>query len=133
MVIKILFDTNFLLVPVQFNINVVSEIDRLINFKYEIIILEASLKELKKIYETAPLKLKQQIKFALKHAEEFSVIKYENSTNVDDLIVKFALENKPIIVATNDSALRKKLRKNGVPVIYLRQKRRLAIDGEIVR
>jgi len=35
------------------------------------------------------------------------------------------------IVATNDRTLRKKLRAHQIPVVFLRQKAYLAIDGDI--
>jgi rRNA-processing protein FCF1 len=49
---------------------------------------------------------------------------------VDDLIVRLAVYCN-YAVATNDSDLRKRLRENNVPVIYLRQKAFLDVDGTI--
>ncbi|MCJ7698893.1 nucleotide-binding protein, partial [Candidatus Bathyarchaeota archaeon] len=47
---------------------------------------------------------------------------------VDDVIVKVASKGE-CAVFTNDRQLKKKLRDINVPVIYVRQKSRLGIDG----
>jgi rRNA-processing protein FCF1 len=47
---------------------------------------------------------------------------------VDDSILRIALERR-FNVATNDTELRKRLRKVGIPVVFLRQKNHLEIDG----
>ncbi len=50
--------------------------------------------------------------------------------SVDDVILRVASENK-LPVATNDSELRKKLRERGIPVIYLREKSKLEVEGAV--
>jgi rRNA-processing protein FCF1 len=47
---------------------------------------------------------------------------------VDDFLLRSAAD-KGWLVATNDSDLRRRLRRVGVPVIYLRQRAYLEIDG----
>ncbi|NOZ76808.1 MAG: twitching motility protein PilT, partial [Euryarchaeota archaeon] len=42
-----------------------------------------------------------------------------------------ALASRDDIVCTNDKVLKEKIRRRGAPVIYLRQGRRLAVDGYI--
>jgi rRNA-processing protein FCF1 len=49
-------------------------------------------------------------------------------TLVDDAIIEAAIELRAVVF-TNDRQLRGRLRDISVPVIYLRQKSRLAIDG----
>ena len=56
-------------------------------------------------------------------------VEQEPNETKDDVIVRMAREWK-CPVATNDQKLRKKLRDIGIPVIYLRQKNRLEVDGE---
>jgi rRNA-processing protein FCF1 len=67
---------------------------------------------------------------ALKLAENCMQVEIEvpESTLVDDVIIE-AAEEWGAMVFTNDRQLRKRLRDISVPVIYLRQKSRLAIDG----
>lgn len=75
-------------------------------------------------------KMRQQVSIALKLAEKCRIINVEKKVNEthDDVLVRVASEWK-CPVATNDSVLRKRLRNINVPVIYLRQKSRLEIEG----
>lgn len=116
----------------QFKINIFSELDRIIQRKYVPVILSATVEELWKLLENEKPKIQQQASLALKMVEGCEVRKADRlpNENVDDLIVRYAKESK-CIVSTNDRELRKKLRRNHIAVIYLRQKAFLALDGDI--
>ena len=45
----VLLDTNFLLIPAQFKVDIFSEIDRICTFQYEIAVLDKTIDELNKI------------------------------------------------------------------------------------
>lgn len=78
------------------------------------------------------VKLQRQATLALVFAQrcrQFHVNKGANESN-DDIVVRVASEFK-WSVGTNDRDLRKRLRRINVPVIYLRQKSRLVVDGLI--
>jgi rRNA-processing protein FCF1 len=68
----------------------------------------------------------------LKLAEKCKYIEVFVSASAltDDVIVKIAKE-LGFLVFTNDRQLKKRLRDISVPVIYVRQKSRLEIDGMI--
>jgi hypothetical protein len=68
----------------------------------------------------------------LKIAEKCTYVEVDAppSALVDDVIVKIAEEWKSPVF-TNDRQLKKRLRDISVPVIYVRQKSRLEIDGMI--
>ena len=53
-----------------------------------------------------------------------------SSDKVDEIILQLSAESG-IVVATNDRELRKKLRAQKTPIIFLRKKAYLAIEGEI--
>jgi len=74
--------------------------------------------------------LAKEAKLALKIAEKSEVleVELEPGESADDLMVRLAREWE-CLVATNDRELRRRLRSLMVPVIYLRQKSRLAIEG----
>jgi rRNA-processing protein FCF1 len=68
----------------------------------------------------------------LKLAKKCKLVPIENDEKLtaDDAIVKVAKSwNSPVF--TNDRQLKKKLRDISIPVIYVRQKSRLDIDGMI--
>ncbi|MFC1730499.1 PIN domain-containing protein [candidate division KSB1 bacterium] len=134
---RIILDTNFLLIPANFNVDIFSELDKTVNFKYELIILDRSLEELENII----LKPKKGVKGADKVAAKvaLSLIEVQKSNkklnilpskgHVDDALVRLAEEDKTLIVATQDKDLKKRLKEKGVKVIVLKQKKYLAIEG----
>ncbi|MCD6324680.1 hypothetical protein J7L97_00130 [Candidatus Bathyarchaeota archaeon] len=127
--IKVILDSNFLLVPFQFRIDIFEELNNLLG-KAEPIVLSTTLEELKKMVEKRSAKEHMQFSAALKLAENCEIleVKREASESYDDVILRVAGELK-IPVATNDAELRKRLRRAGLATIYLRQKSRLVIEG----
>ena len=82
--------------------------------------------------ESSSPKKRNQAQLALKLAEECRLVPVEKGLKetYDDVIVRVSAEWKSP-VATNDRELRKRLRKIGVPVIFLRQKGRLEEEGPV--
>ena len=76
-------------------------------------------------------KTRRQASFALRLAEKCRLVTVEDKEKqTDDVIVRIAKNwNAPVF--TNDRVLKRRLRDISVPVIYLRQKSRLDIDGLI--
>ncbi|MGQ9720840.1 MAG: type II toxin-antitoxin system VapC family toxin [Candidatus Jordarchaeum sp.] len=128
-VLKIVLDTNFLMTPFNLEIDVISELDRIINQKYEIIIPLGIIKELKGLLKNPNLKTRTAAKLALKIAKRYKIvdIKDENG-DIDDLIVQFS-KKEYCAVATNDQNLRRRLKSEGIPTIYVRQKSHLEVEG----
>jgi hypothetical protein len=125
-------DTNAFFVPFQFKLDIFEELKKLLNRNFEPIILYQTLKELEKLASIGAFKTRKQALSALKLAEKCYMIhiKPHFHGSHDDLILEAAKELK-CPVFTNDSALRKRLRDINVPVIYLRQKTRLEIEGSV--
>jgi len=117
------------MMPIQFHIDVFRELDELLNQKVETVIPFPVYEEIKRI-ACGKSKLAKEAKLALKIAEKSEVleVKLGPGESTDDLIVRLASELR-CLVATNDRELRMRLRSLTVPVIYLRQKSRLAIEG----
>ena len=124
---KILLDTNFLLIPTQFNVDIFSEIDRIILENYKLYILDKSIDELKKIIADKKQKLKNKkaAKLALQliKAKNLNIIKTKQDKPVDDIIADL----KGYIIATQDTELKKRLKAKKVKIITLRAKKKLII------
>ena len=76
--------------------------------------------------------MQKQASLALSLAEKCRQIQVERKRGEtsDDVILRIAVEwNSP--VATNDRELREKLRAKSIPVIFLRGKRRLELEGAL--
>ena len=52
MIQKVLLDTNFILIPAYFKVDIYAEINRLMLGKYEVYVLDKTMDELNKIIET---------------------------------------------------------------------------------
>jgi uncharacterized protein len=125
-------DANFFFVPSQFNLDIFEELENLLNQRFEAVLLSSTQKELQGLAESGSQKIRQQAELGLKLAEKCSFVSVEKGPmeTYDDVIVRVAAEWRSP-VATNDRELRKRLRVVGVPVIFLRQKHRLALDGSV--
>ena len=122
----IILDTNFLLIPGQFSVDIFTEIGRLMQEPYDLCIVDSTLDELGKIVEVASGKDRLAAKLALKLLEAKGVhhLKTEKNLNTDKLIVELA-KRPGFIVATQDMALKRILKQNNVQLIVLRQKKYL--------
>jgi len=130
--LKIILDSNFLFVPLQLRIDVFEETRNLLNQNFEPIILSTTRRELQKMAERGSPKLRKQAAMALELTEKCHIVDVEKNlgeTN-DDVIVRVAASWKSP-VATNDREVRRKLRERGIPVIFLRGKNRLELDGAL--
>jgi rRNA-processing protein FCF1 len=130
--LKVILDSNALFVPLQFKIDVFNDLKRLLNRSFELILLSPIKRELEALAEKGSPKTRKNASYALKLAEKCNYVKVDvpASALTDDVIVKIAKEWKAAVF-TNDRQLRERLRDISVPVIYVRQKSRLDIDGMI--
>jgi rRNA-processing protein FCF1 len=117
---KIILDTNFLLIPAQFSVDIYSQLRS--NGYNEFITMSACIDELEKL--KAQKKHEKHIKIALELLKKNSVSVVQTSIGADAAIADYACdEHNKIAVATLDIALIKALKKKGVKVIRLRQKK----------
>jgi rRNA-processing protein FCF1 len=126
----VLLDTNFLFIPHRHKIDIFKEIEDLLTPNLNFYLLEANIKELDYMKEKAYPSLLKEIEFAENLTEKCIILKTEREDSpTDDLILQMALE-KDIPVATNDKELRKRLKKERIPVIFLRQTSYLELEGK---
>jgi rRNA-processing protein FCF1 len=125
-------DTNFLFIPSKFRLDVFEELSNVLGQHVEPIMLSPTFRELQKLAESKSIKTRKDALLGLKLAEKCRIVEVERKSNEsgDDLILRVATEWKSP-VATNDRELRQRLRSVGVSVIFLRQKSRLEVDGNI--
>ena len=129
MPVKVILDSNFLMIPFQFNIDIFQEIEYLLQKRVDFVVPSAVKSELTGISsrggEGAP-----EASLALQLASRCRVVEVslESGESVDDAIVK-ASQKLGAVVATTDIALKKRLRDINVPVVYLRKKSKLEVEG----
>lgn len=132
MIYQVILDTNFLLLPFELNVDIITELERILEINYEIIIFSEILTELENLSDKSSGNLARNIKSAINFSKKIKKIDYFPLKNekVDDLIIRYA-ENNPCIVATNDKNLKKRLRSKNVPIIFLRKKKYLKLEGTL--
>jgi rRNA-processing protein FCF1 len=130
-VIKVILDSNALFVPLQLKIDILQELKTLLNRNYELVLLKPIQQELDRLAREGSPQTRKKASYALKLAEKCRIVSVnEDTASPDDIILETAGKWK-CLVFTNDRELRKKLRNINVPVIYVRQKSRLEIDGRL--
>ncbi|MFC1690903.1 PIN domain-containing protein [Nanoarchaeota archaeon] len=131
--ITIIIDTNFLLIPAQFGVDIFEEIDKICLFPYEIAIIDKTQSELKGIAEEGSGGDKKAVKLALAllEAKEVKIIETETQKSYVDKILVEITSRSPnnYIIATQDKELKAKLAEKGIKTIGLRQKKYLQIQN----
>ncbi|MGQ9506695.1 MAG: type II toxin-antitoxin system VapC family toxin [Candidatus Bathycorpusculaceae bacterium] len=129
---KVILDSNALFAPLQFRIDIFEELQIILNRKFEPILPLSVKRELEKLANEGSPKMRKNASFALELAKKCNLVDIndESVTSPDEAIIKAAKKWK-CPVFTNDKLLRKRLRDINVPVIYVRQKAHLEIDGRI--
>ncbi len=124
----VILDSSMLMLPLEKKINITFELERIVPIDFEIVIPEIIVKELKKLIKGSSPSTKQKAQFALKLAEKYEILHSKTEGNPDFELERLAEEHNAII-ATNDSALRLRLRQKGLPVISLHGDNKLSLFG----
>ena len=119
---RILLDTNFLLLWKKFKVDVFEEIKRICDFKYDLYVLDRTLDELNKVRMPG-----YKVAFGLIKKHNIKVIKTQDTKRyVDDLL----LDNldKETALATVDLGLKKRAKQKGFRTITLRKGQHLILE-----
>jgi rRNA-processing protein FCF1 len=132
-VILVVVDTNFLTVPYQFNIDIFSESKMILEQRVDFVILSSVLEEINRLAKNAKGSNKRAFRLALELAEDCKIVDVQESISemaVDDQLIEHTAQVGGVL-ATNDKDLRARARARGVPVLLLRGKKRLVLEGEV--
>ncbi len=117
---KVLLDANFLMLPVQFKIDVFRQVEELFDEPVEFFVPRPVLDELKALKGKDRLKARAMVQFVEKRGR---VKVLEERGRPDELLLKHARKWKGSVwVATGDKSLRKLLKQFGAGVLLLREK-----------
>ena len=130
--IKVIFDTNFLMYSMEFKGDMFQAIEDSVNQRIEKILLSPILAEIQHLAVCGSNKIKRKAKKTLELIQDKSLkfkiidIQWQASIEVDQVIATYARTNQ-CYIATNDKELRKTLRKAGIPMIFIRQRSRIGV------
>jgi hypothetical protein len=122
----VVLDTNALMMPVELNVRLFDELDRVLGADgYDLLVPEAVLTELSKLAsgrgeEAVAASVGADL------AERATVVEHEASY-ADDAVLEVA-EREGAAVVTNDGPLRRRLSAAGIPVICLRGRNKLELN-----
>ena len=118
----VILDTNFLMVPFQFKLDILRALDDLVDYSHCFVVSSRSVKELRAIArEVGKSGMAARLALKMLEANRARIEIVQSDVEVDDWIVEYATENKAI-VCTNDSKLRKRLRAKDIKVATLKSK-----------
>ncbi|MFP4424476.1 MAG: PIN domain-containing protein [Candidatus Woesearchaeota archaeon] len=120
----VILDTNFLLIPGYFGVDIIDEIDKLLG-TYELAVVDKTFRELEHVGQKGKEKKAVQLAYKIIENNKINIVETNDFRHVDAIILDMV--TKDHVVATQDRAFRSKLKAKGIPVIILRQKRYLQL------
>ena len=126
---EVVIDTNFFMVPFQFNVDIITELEKILP-SYKLTTPSFVINELKGLKKNNKGKIRLNANLALKLANS-SKIEIKDISLLENETVDDALLRVSEVLATNDIELKNRAKNKGITVAYLRQKRYIAVEGKI--
>ena len=126
---EVVIDTNFFMVPFQFNVDIITELENLLP-SYKLTTPSFVINELKGLKRNNKGKTRLNANLALKLANS-SKVEIKDISLLENETVDDALLRVSEVLATNDIDLKNRAKNKGITVVYLRQKKYIAVEGKI--
>ena len=126
---EVVVDTNFFMVPFQFNVDIITELENLLP-SYKITTPSFVINELKGLKRNNKGKVRLNANLALKLANS-SKVEIKDISLLENETVDDALLRVSEVLATNDIELKNRAKEKGITIVYLRQKKYIAVEGKI--
>jgi len=122
---QIVLDTNFLLLPFRYKINIIKELDHLVEKSHKFVISSKTIDELQKLGKRVGkdgMAARLAIKMIDAAKAGFEIM--PSDREVDDWIVEYAVATRAI-VCTNDSELRRRLRASKIKIVTMKSRSKI--------
>ncbi|MBE6494900.1 MAG: twitching motility protein PilT [Methanobrevibacter thaueri] len=126
---EVVIDTNFFMVPFQFNVDIITELENLLP-SYKLTTPSFVINELKGLKNNNKGKTRSNANLALKLANS-SKVEIKDISLLENETVDDALLRVSEVLATNDIELKNRAKNKGITIVYLRQKKYIAVEGKI--
>ena len=126
---EVVIDTNFFMVPFQFNVDIITELENLLP-SYKLTTPSFVINELKGLKRNNKGKVRLNANLALKLANS-SKVEIKDIPLLENEAVDDGLLRVSEVLATNDIILKNRAKMNGITIVYLRQKKYIAVEGKI--
>lgn len=134
MPLPVIVDTNFLTVPAQFGVDVFSEAERVLERGIEFVLLDSVVNEIKSKLERANRTEARILRVALDLGRRCKIVSVDMSMKgipVDDQLLEYS-KSVDGVLATNDRELRERAISQGIPVLLLKSKKHLGLEGSVI-
>lgn len=125
--VLIILDTSALIYPFQTGVDFVRGIQEALAARFTLAVAEGTLDELERLRREGSPSMSIAAGKALEFAKGLSVLR-SDARETDEQIAQLA-RHTGAAVATADSALRRRLRRSGIPVIFVSRGKRIRIEG----
>lgn len=119
---RLILDTNAVMAIVEFKLDLFSELERQLDFNYQLAVLQGTVSELQKIQNEQRGKFSRGAKLVLAILKAKKVKVLEQEGNVDDALAELSKHGD--LILTQDFELKKRLTK---PYLTIRQKRKIIV------
>ena len=126
---EVVIDTNFFMVPFQFNVDIITELENKLP-SYKLTTPSFVINELKGLKNNNKGKVRLNANLALTLANS-SKVEIKDISLLENETMDDALLRVSEVLATNDIELKNRAKDKGITVVYLRQKRYIAVEGKI--
>ena len=126
---EVVIDTNFFMVPFQFNVDIITELENTLP-SYKLTTPSFVINELKGLKKNNKGKTRLNANLALKLANS-SKVEIKDISLLENETVDDALLRVSEVLATNDIELKNRAKDKGITIVYLRQKKYIAVEGKI--
>ncbi|MDR2623964.1 MAG: twitching motility protein PilT [Methanobrevibacter sp.] len=117
------------MIPFQFNVDIITELEKTLP-SFKLVVPSFVIDELLGLKKNKKVKIRVNAELAIKIAKSHKItiknIFLNKNESVDNGLLRISR-----VLATNDKKLKEKARKKGITIVYLRQRRYLAIDGYV--
>ncbi len=130
--LKVIADTSFLMIPGTFGVDIISELNRLLERRYKLIIPSQVLKELEYLSQKGTPSERSSARLGMVLAEQGEIVEGKEE-EADEAILRLAKKEgrKGCVVGTNDRMLQKKLEELGIPVVRLKHRSYLMLTKDL--
>ena len=123
---KFLLDTNFLMIPGQFRVDIFGQLEQL--GPVDLCVTDLSVRELEKLAKNKGRKgAHARLALLLIQWEGVEVVPSGKTTHADEAIRRIA-KREGMVVCTLDKGLKAALKRRGIRVVTLRQKKYLGFE-----
>ncbi len=129
--LKVIADTSFLMIPGTFGVDIISELNRLLERRYRLLIPAPVLKELEYLARKGTPSERSSARLGMVLAEQGEIV--EGGEEADEAILRLAKKEgkEGCVVGTNDRLLQKKLEELGIPVVRLKHRSYLMLTKDL--